>query len=165
MLRTYRRAAGGERKAQVNANRGFLQQFMQSSMQYVSASSRTSKKHREIGTRSLKIGPRTVPEAFKIHPGAFPRAKMPSKTSQKAPKSDPKAPKMRPRDAQERPTDARERPRHAKECQEGCQNRPKLRPESPRTNFLQDLGGTPCAKGSWTDFSFLFQLARHLRAC
>ena len=165
MLRTYRRAAGGERKAQVNANRGFLQQFKQFSMRYASASSRASKKHREIGTGSLKIAFRTVSEAFKIHLGAPPRAAMLSKTSQKVPKSDQKVAKMRPRVAQERPTDAQERPRHTKECPEGCQNGQKLKSESLRTNFLQGLGGKPCAKGSRTDFSFFFQLARNWRAC
>ena len=165
VLRTYRRAAGGERKAQVNANRGFLQQFKQFSMRYASASSRASKKHREIGTGSLKIAFRTVSEAFKIHLGAPPRATMLSKTSQKVPKSDQKVAKMRPRVAQERPTDAQERPRHTKECPEGCQNGSKLKSESLRTNFLQGLGGKPCAKGSRTDFSFFFQLARNLHAC
>ena len=89
----------GKRKAQVNANMGFLQQFMQPLMRYVSASSRASKKHREISPRSLNIAPRTLPEAFKIHPGASPRAKMRPKTSQKAPKSGQEAPKMCPRGA------------------------------------------------------------------
>jgi len=88
-----------------------------------------------------------------------------SKTSQKVPKSDQKVAKMRPRVAQERPTDAQERPRHTKECPEGCQNGQKLKSESLRTNFLQGLGGKPCAKGSRTDFSFFFQLARNWRAC
>ena len=64
VLRTYRRAARWERKAQVNAKMGFVQQFMQ----YVDASIECSKiEPREVRNRALR-GPKSSPEGSKIEP-------------------------------------------------------------------------------------------------
>ena len=53
VLRTYRRAAGGERKAQVNANRGFLQQRKQFSKRKVPKRVRERDSARGIAIFSL----------------------------------------------------------------------------------------------------------------
>ena len=126
VLLTYRRAARWERKAQVNAKMGFVQQFMQ----YVDASIECSEiETREIRNQALR-GPKSNPKGSKIElEGVHERQDAP-KRRPRAPKRRPRAPKTRPRSAQEVPNRRSVEPkRHPR----GFQTLPKLRPGGPQT--------------------------------
>ena len=69
---------------------------------------------RKIASGSLKIAPRTLPESFKIQPGASPRAK------------------MHPRGAQDQPEGVQERPRGGQEAPKRCPRASKRRPRAPK---------------------------------
>ena len=138
MLRTYRRAARWERKAQVNAKMGFVQQFMQ----YVDASIECSKiEPREVRNRVLR-GPKSSPEGSKIEPGGVHERQDAPKRRPRAPKRRPRAPKTRPRSAQEvpnrRPGDPQRRPR-------ASQTRPEWTPGRPQTEDF-DIFWRPCKR-------------------
>ena len=116
---------------------------------------------------------KTTPEGLQNRVRAFPKpAKIEAQglqESQDAPKRcprparrRPRAPKGQPRSAQEARKGAQEPPKSGQDSPKrrpgGSQNRSKTSLASPRTNFMHDVGGKLCVKGSWNDFSLFFSL-------
>ena len=107
MLRTYRRAAGGKRKAQVNAKMGLVQRFMPNV---------------DAGMKESKIDPPREPKSSPEGSKSSPEASMTAK--------------MCPRGAQERPRGAQERPRCPQEASKrfpiGAQGSPRCAQEGTK---------------------------------
>ena len=141
--RTYRRAAGGNRKAEVNANMGFLQRIMH----HVKAKSRL-KRNPEFLQNSALHDPK--PSKIEAQGGLG---------SQNVAKSLHRA--------------AKRRPRAPKRCQRGAQEAPKRGQEPPKsasridlaTSLLHDLCGKLCSTRSRSDFVAFLGLCKKQAIC
>ena len=144
MLRTYRRASGGKRKAQANASMGFLQQLMH----YVDPASARKKHAQNWSQSTLKPCP-GLPKSLKIELGSVHERHDAPKSAPRASKRCPGTPKRRPRDAQGAPRSGQKTPRTRPK---DTQTPPKSCPGSLKGAFACDLCKETCSNSPQTDF-------------
>ena len=113
MLRTYRRAAGGNEKIKFPAA--------------INASCKSSvcmqKSCKKLHSKPPQTQPGPPPNLPKSRPGASMRAKMRPRVPHERPRGTPEAPKRRPRAPKRRPRTPKRRPRDAREAPRPLQNR------------------------------------------
>ena len=141
-----------EGKARVNTNMGCLQQLMH----HVDPAT-VRKKHDKLPPKASKTGPGPSQNLLlKIEAQGLQESQDAPKRRPRPARRRPRAPKGQPRSAQEVRKGAPEPPKSGQDAPKrrpgGSQNRSKTSLASPRTNFLHDVGGKLCVKGSWNDF-------------
>ena len=153
VLRTYRRASRGKRKAQVNANRSFPAA--------INALCESSESTQKTDQNCPKTQPGPPQNLSKSRPGAFMRTMMHPRATQE----HPKVPQRRPREAQRWPGAAQERPKHVQDTPKRRSNPSKIDPsERQGTSGMRPSPGRLFER-TQNRFLAVFCIVRRIPTC